>query len=117
MPKITYKTIAQPSMYEIPKIKGSRFFATLVPVATREQAEEELAKIKKQYHDATHNCSAYKVGVHIHADLFGTQIIDAGYVKSNDDGEPTNTAGKPILSVLDGAGVQNILCVVTRYFG
>ena len=117
MPKLFYKTIAQQSTYEIPKIKGSRFFATLFPVETKEQAEEYLAQMKKQYHDANHNCSAYKVGVHLHYDLFGAAIIDAAYKKVNDDGEPANTAGKPILSVLDGAGLQNVLCVVTRYFG
>lgn len=117
MPKLFFKTIAQQSTYEIPKIKGSRFFATLFPIESKEQAEEYLAHMKKQYHDATHNCSAYKIGVHYHADLFGTPIIDAKYKKTNDDGEPANTAGKPILSVLDGAGLQNILCVVTRYFG
>lgn len=117
MAKLYYKTITQQSTYEIPKIKGSRFFATLFPVETREQAEEYLSEMKKKYHDATHNCSAYKVGVHLHYDLFGASIIDAAYKKVNDDGEPANTAGKPILSVLDGAGLQNILCVVTRYFG
>ncbi|AHB40913.1 Thymidylate synthase [candidate division SR1 bacterium RAAC1_SR1_1] len=117
MPKLFYKTITQQSTYEIPKIKGSRFFATLFPIESKEQAEEYLVQIKKQYHDATHNCSAYKVGVNLHYDLFGTAIIDPAYKKVNDDGEPANTAGKPILSVLDGAGLQNILCVVTRYFG
>jgi len=117
MSKLFYKTITQQSTYEIPKIKGSRFFATLFPIETKEQAEEYIAQMKKQYHDATHNCSAYKVGVHLHYDLFGTAIIDAQYQKANDDGEPANTAGKPILSVLDGAGLQNVLCVVTRYFG
>lgn len=117
MQKLFFKTITQQSTYEIPKIKGSRFFATLFPIESKEQAEEYLAQMKKQYHDATHNCSAYKVGVHYHTDLFGTPIIDAKYKKANDDGEPANTAGKPILSVLDGADLQNILCVVTRYFG
>lgn len=117
MLKLFYKTIAQQSTYEIPKIKGSKFFATLFPIETKEQAEEYLAQMKKQYHDATHNCSAYKVGVNLHYDLFGTSIIDPAYKKVNDDWEPANTAGKPILSILDGAGLQNILCVVTRYFG
>lgn len=117
MQKLYYKTIAQQSTYEIPKIKGSRFFATLFPIETKEQAEEYLAQMKKQYHDANHNCSAYKVGINLHYDLFGTPLIDAEYQKANDDGEPANTAGKPILSVLDGAGLQNVLCVVTRYFG
>jgi len=117
MKKLFYKTIAAQSFYEIPKIKGSRFFATLFPIETRNQAEELLIQIKKQYSDATHNCSAYKVGIHYHADLFGTPIIDAWYKKVNDDWEPANTAGKPILSVLDWADLQNILCVVTRYFG
>ncbi len=58
MPKLFYKTITQQSIYEIPKIKGSRFFATLFPVESKEQAEEYLTQMKKQYHDATHNCSA-----------------------------------------------------------
>lgn len=117
MSKFFYKTIAAQSTYEIPKIKGSRFFATLFPISTKEQAEDILIQIKKQYSDATHNCSAYKVGINLHYDLFGQSIIDAAYQKVNDDWEPANTAAKPILSVLDWAGLQNVLCVVTRYFG
>ncbi len=117
MQKLFYKTIAKITKYEIPKIKGSRFFATIFPVETAEQAEDYLLKMQKKYSDATHNCSAYKVWIHYHTDLFGNAIIESKYKKVNDDWEPANTAWKPILSVLDWLDLQNILCVVTRYFG
>jgi putative IMPACT (imprinted ancient) family translation regulator len=72
--------------------------------------------MKKEYYDATHHCYAYRIGLHVHQDLFGTTLIDPQSSKANDDGEPTNTAGKPILSVLEGNQLHNVLLVVVRYF-
>ncbi len=84
-------------------VKGSKFISNLIPVKTKEQAEQELEKIKKKYYDATHNCYAYRVYPDIE--------------KFSDDGEPSNTAGKPILSAIKGENLFNCLIVVTRYFG
>ncbi|MDR0369460.1 MAG: YigZ family protein [Candidatus Peribacteria bacterium] len=73
--------------------------------------------MKKQYYDATHNCYAYRIGIHVHQDLFGNVLVDSKRTKANDDGEPTNTAGKPILAIIEGNQIQNVFLVVTRYFG
>jgi putative IMPACT (imprinted ancient) family translation regulator len=72
--------------------------------------------MKKKFYDATHHCSAWRIGLHVHQDLFGNTLIDPKWSKANDDGEPSNTAGKPILSVLEGMKVHNVLLVATRYF-
>jgi len=85
--------------------KKSRFIATIVPVTTIEEANDFIARTKKQYWDARHNCSAYVIG-------------DEGQnVKCSDDGEPGGTAGRPMLEVLTGEKITNIAVVVTRYFG
>jgi uncharacterized YigZ family protein len=115
--KLVYTTVAETFMYEIPKIKGSKFFGTVFFVETKEQAEAYVVEMNKNFHDATHNCYAYRIGIHVHQDLFGNTLIDPKWSKANDDGEPSNTAGKPILSVLEAYQVQNTLLVVTRYFG
>ncbi len=100
-----YKTIQSSISAEI-KVKASRFVATAVPVKSKENAEDELARISKKYHDATHNCFAYQIGVG-----------DAARYRSSDAGEPAGTAGQPILQVIQGMELTNILVVVTRYFG
>ena len=84
-------------------VKGSKFIASLFPVKTREGAEDALEKIRKQYYDATHNCFAYRVYPDIE--------------RYSDDGEPSNTAGKPIMAAIKGDDLFNVLVVVTRYFG
>lgn len=117
MQKIFYTTIAEKFVYEIPKIKGSRFFGTAFPVEDKEQVDLQVAEMRKEFYDATHHCYAYRAGIHVHEDLFGNMLIDPQFKRAHDDGEPTNTAGKPILSVLEGSQIQNILLVVTRYFG
>ena len=86
--------------------KKSRFIASLAYVETQEEAEDFFAKIRKEFYDARHNCTAY--------------IIDAGgsiQKRSSDDGEPQGTAGHPMLDVLENEGIVNIAAVVTRYFG
>ncbi len=97
-------TLKEEARAEI-KVQGSRFVATAVPCTTREAAEEFIAALKKKYFDATHNCYAYRVGPA--GDIF----------RSNDDGEPPGSAGKPILSAMDKFKVTNVVVVVTRYFG
>lgn len=85
--------------------KKSRFIATTRPVETEEEAQVFIAEMRKKYWDASHNCFAYVLGEN-------DEIMRAG-----DDGEPAQTAGRPILDVLTGAGLHNACIVVTRYFG
>lgn len=116
MQKLTYKTLASPLVHEIPKIKGSRFFASFFPVQSKEEIDHYITELNKKYYDATHNCYARRLGVQANQDLFGQRNLSAKQERANDDGEPTNTAGKPILSVLTGAELFDCLVVVTRYF-
>ena len=85
--------------------KKSRFIATLRPVTSEEEAAAFIAEIKKKYWDARHNCSAYIIGKR------------GEITRCSDDGEPSGTAGRPMLEVLTGSGVTNAAVVVTRYFG
>jgi uncharacterized YigZ family protein len=105
MSKDTYKTVQQAAATEV-KIKGSQFIGHIHPVHSRDEAEAELNRIRKTYHDATHNCFAYRIGM-------GVQEVS----RCSDDGEPSGTAGRPILQVLVTADVTDTLLVVTRYFG
>lgn len=99
-----YFTIEEKQQNEI-KINKSRFIATAIPVKNSDEAKEEYDKIKKQYHDASHNCWAWK---------FGENGLDFRY---SDDGEPKGSAGKPILFTISKYDVSDILLVVTRFFG
>lgn len=85
--------------------KKSRFIAHVFPVNTEEEAMEKIDGVRKEYWDARHNCHAFVIGEH-------NEIS-----RCSDDGEPSGTAGRPILEVLVGAGIHNALIVVTRYFG
>ena len=85
--------------------KKSRFIATVRPVKTEEEASAFIEEMKKKYWDARHNCSAYILGER------------QEQMRCSDDGEPSQTAGKPMMDVLDGAGLTNTAVVVTRYFG
>lgn len=100
----SFQTISDLYQAEIVE-KKSRFIATLAPVSTPEQAVDFIKEMKKKYWDARHNCSAYILGTK-------QQVMH-----SSDDGEPSGTAGKPILSVLSGHNLYNVVAVVTRYFG
>ena len=86
--------------------KKSKFIANLFYIENLEEAEKLIKQTKKKYHDARHNCIAYRV-------------IDKGQMieKSSDDGEPSGTAGQPMLSILQKNNLSNILVIVTRYFG
>ncbi|MDF2596323.1 MAG: hypothetical protein K0R69_2664 [Clostridia bacterium] len=99
-----YKTISRQSQIELIE-KKSRFIGTVLEVSTQEAADLALQSIRKTYYNAAHNCFAYQIGE-------SNEIQ-----RSSDDGEPSGTAGKPILDVLKGADVRNTLIVVTRYFG
>jgi uncharacterized YigZ family protein len=99
-----YKTVQQYGSSEI-IIKKSRFIGHAKPVSTEEEAWQFIEAIKKEHASATHNCSAYLIGER-------DQIQ-----KQSDDGEPSGTAGKPILEVIKNQGLKNIAVVVTRYFG
>ena len=85
--------------------KKSKFIAYVAPVSTEEEALNFIASIKKKHYDARHNCSAFIIG------------DDKSLIRSSDDGEPSGTAGKPMLEVLNGANLTNVVAVVTRYFG
>ncbi|MEJ2543134.1 MAG: YigZ family protein [Calditrichaceae bacterium] len=100
--KDIYYVPASPIETEI-KVKRSKFIAGLLPVKSKDEAEQAYLEIKKKYYDATHNCFAYR--------------IDANIFRYSDDGEPNGTAGKPILQMMDGKEILEVLCVVTRYFG
>ena len=86
--------------------KKSKFIANLIKVESKEEAEEKIQEIKKKYYDARHNCVAYRV-------LEGEKVEE----KASDDGEPSGTAGGPMLNILQKNNLSNVLIVVTRYFG
>ena len=99
-----YKTVYSGGKAEIIE-KKSRFIATVKPVKSEEEAIAFIEGLKKKYWNATHNCSAYVIGDHF-------QIQ-----RCSDDGEPSGTAGKPMLDVLLGEELHDTAVVVTRYFG
>ena len=99
-----YKTISEPSTATI-REKMSRFIAFAHPVETAEQAKGVIADYQRKYHDARHVCWAY---------MLGQQRLD---FLSSDNGEPSGTAGKPILGQINSFGLTNIVIVVVRYFG
>lgn len=86
--------------------KKSKFIANLIHVETTEDAEIKIKEIKKKYHDARHNCVAYRVAEN-------GKIVE----KSSDDGEPSGTAGGPMLNILQKNNLCNLVVIVTRYFG
>lgn len=99
-----YRTVENEAFAEIIE-KKSRFIAELYPVSSEEEALGILEKVKKRYWDARHHCWAFIIGKE--------QPLE----RCSDDGEPSGTAGKPILEVIRGAQLRNVLIVVTRYFG
>ena len=100
----TYKSIQAPSE-GLFKDNGSRFIAGAYPVETEAEVKTILEGLRKQYHDARHHCYAYRLGHR--GDIF----------RANDDGEPSGSAGRPILGQIDSRALSDILVVVTRYFG
>lgn len=99
-----YMSIAAPAQ-GLFKDNGSRFIAFAYPVESIEEVKPLVDALKKEYHDARHHCFAYRIGHK--GDAF----------RANDDGEPSGSAGRPILGQIDSAGLSDILVVVVRYFG
>jgi uncharacterized YigZ family protein len=99
-----YHTIQQRERTSI-KVRGSEFIATVIPVTSKDQALKELESLRSEFWDATHNCFAYRIG------KGGLEF------RTSDDGEPSGSAGKPILFVLHKYDVSDILMVITRYYG
>ena len=99
-----YKTVYEGGEGEIVE-KKSRFIATVRPVETEEEALAFIEEMKKKYWDARHNCSAYVLGER------------QELMRCSDDGEPSGTAGRPMLDVILGEDIYNVAVVVTRYFG
>jgi len=100
----TYMSIAAVSE-GLFKDNGSRFMAFAYPVETEEEVREIVDSLKKKYHDARHHCYAYRLG------------LDGSRWRANDDGEPSSSAGRPILGQIDSACLSDVLVVVVRYFG
>ena len=98
-----YQTIQHAAESEI-VISKSRFLGFCISVSSEAEAQEALSQIRKKHYDARHCCYAFR-------------LLEGGTARSSDDGEPSGTAGAPILAVLSGAGVENVLCAVVRYFG
>ncbi|RKZ29704.1 YigZ family protein, partial [bacterium] len=101
---VFYKTIIKTGFAEIAE-RGSRFIAVVERVHNRGNFAAFLEREKVKYPDATHHCWAFRIGAKRTEEL------------SNDDGEPSGSAGLPILRVLSGAELVDVACVVTRYFG
>lgn len=99
-----YKTVYEGGEGELVE-KKSRFIATVRPVKTEEEANQFVEEMRKKYWDARHNCWAFILGER------------QEFKRCSDDGEPSQTAGKPMMDVLTGAGLTDVAVVVTRYFG
>jgi len=100
----TYKTIMSKSE-SLFKDKGSKFIGYAFPVSSEKNIEEVLNELKEAHPKATHHCYAYKLG------------LETTLFRANDDGEPSNSAGKPILGQLDSFDLSNVFIVVVRYYG
>jgi len=102
--RTAYLTVARPAVAEV-EVKRSRFLCRIEPVTTEERARAVVEEERKRYWDARHHCSAFVLGP------------AADVQRSNDDGEPSGTAGAPMLEVLRGREVSDVVAVVTRWFG
>ncbi len=103
--KDTYKTITKPSDEVLFKDKNSKFFGYAFPVTNENDIKNHIESLKKQHHSARHWCYAYQLGTE--------KIV----YRTNDDGEPSNSAGQPIYGQIQSFNVTNILIVIVRYFG
>ena len=103
-PPTTYRTLAAPVSAEF-KDKGSRFIAYAYPVRTAEEAKAHVEAQRQAHHKARHWCYAYRIGT------------DSNQFRANDDGEPSGSAGRPILGQIDSFELTDVLVIVVRYFG
>ena len=101
----TIRTVGGLAVFEIPKIKGSRFLAAAKPVVSEPEALDFLAARRELDRGATHHCYAWRLG------------RSGDDFRAGDDGEPSGTAGRPILQEIDGRGLTDVVVVVTRYYG
>lgn len=101
----SYRTPAELFEHEIDKIKGSRFLALVAQAGSEEEAMAHIAAVRKQHHAARHHCWAWRIGQ------------QGETSRSSDDGEPSGSAGRPILQAIEGADITFVVAVVTRYFG
>lgn len=101
----SFQTIAHFSGEHLYKIKNSKFFSHAYPITSVEEIKKHLIQIKKEHYQARHWCYAWRIGT------------DPIQYRANDDGEPSNTAGQPILGQLQSFEVTNTLLIVVRYFG
>ncbi|WP_371796617.1 YigZ family protein [Streptomyces sp. NBC_01718] len=99
-----YRTVARAGVHET-EINRSRFICALAPAATEQEAQDFVARIRREHPTATHNCFAYVIGA------------DASVQKASDDGEPGGTAGAPMLQMLMRREMRYVAAVVTRYYG
>ncbi len=104
MKEDAYKTLAAPASGEY-RDRGSKFIAYAFPVETEKEALERLQEVRKQHPKARHHCFAWRLG------------LDGERFRANDDGEPSGTAGRPILGQIDRFGLTQVVVVVVRYFG
>ena len=103
-PTVEFTSVAKEFRHEY-IVDKSRFITTIYPCTTEEEAQAFIGRINKEFWDATHNCTAYALGP------------KQEQQRSSDNGEPSGTAGKPMLEVLKKTGITNVAVVVTRYFG
>ncbi|MFD0338982.1 YigZ family protein [Streptomyces sp. NPDC127117] len=99
-----YRTVARAGVHET-EINRSRFICALAPAATEQEAQDFVARIRREHPTASHNCFAYVIGA------------DASVQKASDDGEPGGTAGVPMLQMLTRREMRYVVAVVTRYYG
>src|SRR5690242_1989774 len=99
-----YRTLAANTTGEF-KDRGSKFLAYAYPIQTTKDVKEHIQALKKEHPKAVHYCYAYRIGT------------DGKEFRANDDGEPSGSAGRPILGQIDSSGLTNVLVVVVRYFG
>ncbi len=100
----SFLTISKPSNGEF-KDRGSKFLAYAFPASTEDEWQSALDQVKKEHPKARHFCYAYRLG------------LDRNNFRANDDGEPSGTAGRPILGQIDSYGLTNVMIIVVRYFG
>ncbi|TND08937.1 MAG: hypothetical protein FD123_1791 [Bacteroidetes bacterium] len=100
----TYRTIESPAK-GLFKDRGSKFIGYAYPVSTEAEVKEHIALLRREHFDARHHCYAFRIGP------------DKQFFRANDDGEPSGTAGRPILGQLQSQDLTNVLVVVVRYFG
>lgn len=104
MKKVSYQTIKNPSQ-GLFKDRGSKFLSFAFPVSNEDEIKKILDKLRAEYHDARHHCFAWRLGP------------EKEHFRTGDDGEPSGTAGKPVLGQIQKNDLTNILIVVVRYFG